>query len=138
MHTLQAEKFSYRLSVKETDIDEFCHVNNVVYLRWVQEVSTAHWYQVASPDVRLLYTWMIIRHEIDYHCAARLHDELIAYTWLGNYQGARFERFVQICKADTGKVLAEAKTTWCLLDSVKLRPKRIEQDILTVLHNGLN
>jgi len=133
MDTLQAEKFSYKLSVKENDIDEFCHVNNVVYLRWVQEISTAHWYQVASPELRALYSWVVIRHEIDYHCPARLNDELMAYTWLGNYQGARFERFVQICKAGTGKILAEAKTTWCLMDAVKLRPKRIEQDILSLI-----
>ena len=134
MSILTAEKFAYKIIIREADIDEYCHVNNVVYLRWVQEVSTAHWYQVASPELRSLYSWVIIRHEIDYFCQAVLSDDIIAYTWPGEHQGAKIDRYVKLCNATTGKVIAEAKTTWCLLDAKKLRPKRLEQDVLAVLY----
>ena len=134
MNTLTTEKFSYRIKIKENDIDEYCHVNNVVYLRWVQEVSTAYWYSITSPELRSLYALVIVRHEIDYYCPAILSDELIAYSWAGDYQGAKFERYVQLCQAKTGKIIAEAKTTWCLLDAKKLRPKRIEPDVLALLY----
>jgi len=133
MITLAAEKFSYRIKIKETDIDEYCHVNNVVYLRWVQEVSTAHWYHITSPELRSCYSWVIVRHEIDYLCPAILNDEIIAYTWLGEHKGAKIDRYVQLCQAATGKVVTKAKTTWCLLDAKSMRPKRIEQDVLALI-----
>jgi len=134
MITLAAEKFSYKIKIKEADIDEYCHVNNVVYLRWVQEVSTAHWYYVTSPNLRSLYSMVIVRHEIDYLRPAILSDEIIAYSWAGDHKGAKFERYVQLCQVKTGKIIAEAKTTWCLLDAKTLRPKRIDQDVLAVLY----
>src|SRR5687768_4783606 len=110
-----ADKFSHSLRVDEQDIDTLGHVNNVVYLRYVQEVATAHWRQAASPALQEKYMWVVLRHEIDYLRPAFLHDEIIGYTWVGEHQGARFDRFVTLCHAGTGQVLAEAKTTWCLL-----------------------
>ncbi|PIQ22727.1 MAG: acyl-ACP thioesterase, partial [Cytophagales bacterium CG18_big_fil_WC_8_21_14_2_50_42_9] len=83
MITATDEKFSYKIKIKESDIDEYCHVNNVVYLRWVQEVSMAQWYEVTSPELRALYALVIVRHEIDYFSPAILSDEIIAYSWAG-------------------------------------------------------
>ncbi|GEO05011.1 thioesterase [Adhaeribacter aerolatus] len=128
-----AEKFSLAINVQEQDIDELGHVNNVVYLRWVQEVATAHWNHAAPAGLQEMYTWVVIRHEIDYFYPAFLGDNIIGYTWVGEHQGAKFVRFVKLCQAGSGKVLAEAKTTWCLLDAKTKRPRRIEQDVLSIL-----
>ena len=133
MNDSSASKFSYRIQVNPEDIDQNGHVNNVVYLRWVQDVATAHWYHVASPELQQQYGWVIVRHEIDYHRPAFLTDEIIGYTWVGEHQGAKFDRFVDIYNAKTNKLLASAKTTWCMLDGQTLRPKRIEADVLAVL-----
>ena len=126
-------KFSHRLQVSQADIDVMGHVNNVVYLRWVQDVAVAHWYHVASEELQRKYFWVVIRHEIDYYRPAFLTDEIIGYTWVGNYQGAKFDRYVSLYRASSNQLLAEAKTTWCLLDSTTLRPKRIEEDVLSIL-----
>ena len=53
------------VSVLPGDIDEQNHVNNTVYLRWVQDVATAHWRAVASPDAQESIGWVVLRHEID-------------------------------------------------------------------------
>ena len=42
------ERFELRIQIQPDDIDELGHVNNVVYLRWVQDVATAHW-RAAAP-----------------------------------------------------------------------------------------
>jgi len=126
-------KFSHQIKVQESDIDELGHVNNVVYLRWVQEVATAHWYHAASAKLQETYSWVVIRHEIDYYQPAFLADEIIGYTWVGEHLGAKFERYVQLFRAGSDKPLAEAKTTWCLLDAKTFRPRRIEQDVLEIL-----
>jgi acyl-CoA thioester hydrolase len=125
--------FEYRLSVTKADIDELGHTNNVVYLRWVQEAAAAHWNHIAGSELNQRYVWVVVRHEIDYLQPAFLNDAIIAYTWVGEHTGAKSERYVDICNAATGKKLAAAKTTWCLLDAVTLRPRRIEEDIRSVL-----
>jgi len=125
--------FQLSISVQKNDIDEMGHVNNVVYLRWVQEVAAAHWNFVASPELQAKYSWVVLRHEIDYRLPAFLEDKIIGSTWVGEYHGARFERFVKLCHAGNNKVVAEAKTMWCLLDSRTMKPKRIDEDILQLL-----
>ncbi len=128
--------FSLPISIHANDIDELGHVNNVVYLRWVQEVAAAHWNFVASAELRKKYSWVVLRHEIDYRLPVFLEDKIIGSTWVGDYHGARFERFVKLCHAGSDKVVAEAKTMWCLLDGVTMKPKRIEEEILELLQRA--
>lgn len=133
MKKTENHKFSLAIKVQEKDIDELGHVNNVVYLRWVQYVATAHWNAAAPDSLKEIYTWVVIRHEIDYYAPAFLGNDLIAYTWVGEHHGAKFDRFVKLCLASNQKILAEAKTTWCLLDAKTRRPRRVEQDVLSIL-----
>lgn len=129
--------FRLPISVQESDIDVMGHVNNVVYLRWVQEVAAAHWNFVASRELQKKYSWVVLRHEIDYRLPVFLEDKIIGSTWVGNYHGSRFERFVKLYHADTDKVAAEAKTMWCLLDGITMKPKRIDEEILQLLRLAL-
>jgi acyl-CoA thioester hydrolase len=123
--------FQLIFSVKPSDIDDMGHVNNVVYVRWVQEMAAAHWNHSASPDLKAKYSWVVLRHEIDYKSPAFLHDEIAGLTWVGDHSGARFDRFVKLMTGS--KILAEAKTTWCLLDAKSLRPIRIPEVITSLL-----
>jgi acyl-CoA thioester hydrolase len=133
METNNPAKFSHRIPVQPADIDTMGHVNNVVYLRWVQEVATAHWNHTAPENLKKLYLWVVLRHEIDYLRPAFITDEIHGLTWVGEHQGAKFDRFVNLYRAGTDQLLAKAKTTWCLLDAITMRPKRIDQDVLAIL-----
>jgi acyl-CoA thioester hydrolase len=123
--------FQHKIEVKAADIDDLGHVNNVVYIRWVQEVAAAHWEHSAPAALKLKYAWVVLRHEIDYKNPAFLNDELTGLTWVGAHSGPKFDRFVNI-QSDK-KVLAEAKTIWCLLDAKSFKPIRIPQEILDLL-----
>ena len=125
--------FSKEIKVTDADIDELGHVNNVVYLRWVQEVSAAHWAHVASQTLQEKYLWVVLRHEIDFHKPAFKEDTVTGCTWVGEHHGPKFERFVSLYRTGTTEALASAKTTWCLLDARTMRPKRIEQEVLELL-----
>lgn len=124
--------FSIAIKVQPSDIDDLDHVNNVVYLRWVQDVAAAHWDKIASAEMKGKYLWVVLRHEIDYKNSAVLGDELIAKTWVSSCEGVRSVRNVKLHQALNGKLIAEAKTTWCLLDAQTMRPKRIEDDIISI------
>lgn len=123
--------YQHKIRVTKEDIDDLGHVNNVVYVRWVQEVAAAHWEHSASTELKTKYAWVVLRHEIDYKNPAFLKDEITGLTWVGEHSGARFDRFVRIQCGE--KVLAEAKTTWCLLDGKSFRPIRIPEEILSLL-----
>ena len=123
--------YLHKIKVRGDDIDDLGHVNNVVYVRWVQEVAAAHWEHSAPLELKSKYAWVVLRHEIEYKNPAFLNDDITGLTWVGEHNGARFDRYVKI-QCDN-RVLAEAKTTWCLLDAKSFRPIRIPDEILQLL-----
>jgi acyl-CoA thioester hydrolase len=124
--------YQHQITVQPEDIDALGHVNNVVYVRWVQEAAEAHWLAWAPDAVRQKYNWVVLRHEIDYLRPALLGQTLIASTWVDSFSGVRSDRMVQLTHAETGVILAKAKTTWCLIDAQTARPRCIENDITDV------
>jgi acyl-CoA thioester hydrolase len=85
-----------RVSVVPADIDEQNHVNNTIYLRWVQDVAIAHWKSLAGAEARAAIGWVVLRHEIDYKLPANLGDEILLRTWVGKASRLTFERFTEI------------------------------------------
>jgi len=116
------EPFDLPLSVQPDDIDELGHVNNVVYLRWVQDAVVAHWQATAPPEDQAALLWVVVRHEIDYLRAARPGEAIVARTWVGTTVDGNFERHTEIRRARNQKVLARARTLWCPIDRTTGRP----------------
>lgn len=126
------KNYRHDILVQDADIDALGHVNNVVYLRWAQDAAEAHWSRLASPVERSALAWVVLRHEIDYKQAAKPGDAVYALTWVGETEGVRSVRHVQILR-EPGILLAEARTTWVLVDALTQRPKRIGPDVLDML-----
>ncbi len=116
--------------VTPADIDVMGHVNNVAYVRWVQEVAEAHWYARAPRDMQEQLLWVVLRHEIDYKHEAHLGDSIRACTWVGQATRARFERFTELRRVSDGKVLARARTVWCPIDAHTRRPAGVSAELL--------
>ncbi len=122
------ERYELPIRVLPDDIDELGHVNNVVYLRWVQDIAVAHWRHLATPEQQQALIWVVIRHEIDYKHPAMAGDELVARTWVGVASRRTFERHTEIARAD-GRLLARARTLWCPLDPATHRPVSVDDDV---------
>lgn len=110
------------------DIDELGHVNNIVYLRWVQDAATAHWQAVARAEDIARYVWVVTRHEIDYRRPTLAGEPLTLTTWVGTPRGARFDRHVEIIGAD-GQLRAQALTIWALIEQATGRAVRVPADV---------
>jgi acyl-CoA thioester hydrolase len=128
------KKFRHPLQIFSADIDTLGHVNNVVYLRWVQEAAEAHWNSLTSIAERAELAWVVIRHEIDYYQSTKLTDELYALTWVESSEGVKSIRIVEIFN-QSDKSLAKARTTWCLIDAKTQRPKRISEEVKALFSN---
>ena len=121
--------FQKQITATEDDIDELGHVNNAVWVRWIQDMATAHWYAVAPPAHVDAYIWVVIRHEIDYLRAVLPGETVTGRTWVGEApKGARFDRHVEFLGAD-GKVRVKAKTTWAIIDKGTGRPLRVPPEV---------
>lgn len=112
-----------------TDFDEMGHVNNAVWVRWIQDVATAHWMAVATPEQIAAYVWVVTRHEIDYPANVGPGEPVHARTWISDVpKGARYDRNMEFTD-DAGRVLVRAKTTWALIDRAKGRIVRVPAEI---------
>ena len=123
-------KFSHSFRVAAGDIDEQGHVNNVAYVRWVQEVAVAHWNDAVDAETREALTWMLTRHEIDFLKQTFENDEVTAATWVGKATRVTCERFTEITRG--ADVLIRARSVWCLIGRTGLKPARIPDKIRAI------
>ncbi len=120
---------SYTFKVQPQDIDQLNHVNNVIFVQWIQDAAVSHWNKVDADDIKEKFVWVIVRHEIDYRHPAKLNDEIFVKTWVLNAKGVSSERRVQFFRKDDMKLLVESKTTWCMVDAETHRPVRITDEV---------
>ena len=122
--------FELSFTARPEHIDELGHVNNAVWVQWIQQVAVAHWEAVAEPKHKDAYFWVVVRHEIDYLRPAHEGDAVTARTWVADApQGARFDRFVEFTGAD-GKTCVRAKTQWAIIDKALARPIRVPPEVI--------
>ena len=126
---MTVEIFTQRFPVDASDIDELGHVNNIVYLRWVQDVAIAHWKAAATAEQLKNILWVVRRHEIEYKQAAHLGDAIIAATWVGGASELIFERHTEILLSPDRKLLAKARTLWIPINSNTGRLMRVDGDV---------
>jgi acyl-CoA thioester hydrolase len=126
-----ATRYTLAITVPDEDIDRQDHVNNVAFVRYVQDVAVAHWRAVAPSDVQAAFTWVVRRHEIEYLRPAFAGEELLLRTWVGRPSGATWERFTEVWRAGEEKPLVTARTVWVLLDAATGRPRRVDAALVS-------
>jgi acyl-CoA thioester hydrolase len=121
--------FALSITARPEDIDELGHVNNAVWVRWIQEMATAHWQAIAPQDAIDRYIWVVTRHEIDYRGNIGAGDTVTGHTWISEPpRGARFWRNVRFTGPD-GAIKVDARTNWAIIERASGRPVRVPADL---------
>ena len=121
--------FTRDFTAQAQHIDELGHVNNAVWVQWIQEVAVAHWQAAAPEDLVERYIWVVTRHEIDYLRPLTEGETVTARTWVGAApRGARLDRHMEFVNAG-GKPCVRAVTSWAMIDRQSGRPMRIRDDV---------
>ena len=121
--------FTLPFTATPADIDELGHVNNAVWVRWIQDMATAHWNAVAAPEHIAAYIWVVTRHEIDYRGNIGPDESVTGRTWIETQpKGAQFDRRVDFLDAK-GKVIVSANSTWAMLDKASGRLVRVREAV---------
>ena len=123
------ERYELPLAIRPDDIDELGHVNNVVYVRWIQDAAVAHWQARASRQDREARVWVVTRHEIDYKGPALPEDRLVARTWVGKASRLTFQRHTEIVRLPEEETLVRARSVWVPLDPGTMRPAAVRDEV---------
>ena len=131
-----AAPFSVSFTALPEHIDELGHVNNAVWVQWMEQIATRHWETVAAPAHVADYVWVVTRHEIDYCGNVREGESVTATTFIPDLpHGARFDRRVDFTNAE-GKVIVSARTTWAMIEKASGRLVRVPADMVTLFYTG--
>jgi acyl-CoA thioester hydrolase len=110
-------------------IDENGHVNNGVWVRWMEDLATAHWLRDARPEDVAAYAWVVTRHEIDYRGNVSLGEQVTGTTEIREGpSGARFDRHFTFANA-VGKAIVRAKTTWAMVERQGFKVTRVPPEV---------
>jgi acyl-CoA thioester hydrolase len=125
--TMVNEAYHHPIGIVPDDIDHMGHVNNSVYLKWVQEAVVRYWEKVAPPEAVARHLWIALSHEINYRRPTFLDDLVVADVIADKVEGAK-AFFTTVIKRGE-EVLAEVRSSWCCLDAVSRRPVRLAREI---------
>ncbi|PWG03033.1 acyl-CoA thioesterase [Sphingosinicella humi] len=120
--------FRHPIQIAAADIDDMGHVNNAVYLRWVQEAVVGYWRKTAPAESVAAHLWVALKHEISYRRPTFLNDVVVADVVAEQVKGARAFFSTIIRRGED--VLAEVKSCWCCLDAATGRPARLAQAVV--------
>lgn len=124
------KRFERIFSASPSDIDELGHVNNAVWVRWIQDIATEHWSKTADPAHVDAYIWVVVRHEIDYRGNIGPGEKVTARTWIEKPpRGARFDRRVDFLN-DAGRVIVSANSSWAMLDKADRKLMRVPAEVV--------
>ena len=119
--------YHHPIGILPGDIDHMGHVNNSVYLKWVQDAVVRYWESLAPPEAVARHLWVALSHEIKYRRPAFLDDVVVADVIANKVEGAK-ALFTTVIKRGE-EVVAEVTSSWCCLDAVTRRPARLARDI---------
>jgi len=119
--------FKHTINVGLEDLDELNHVNNVVYISYLQEAAIAHWLNSVSKETVDGIRWVVRKHEIEYFKAAFEKDILVVSTWISEYTQISSVRQYEIKRGN--ELLLKATTLWIALNAKTLKPARVPKYI---------
>lgn len=121
--------FEYNIEVPASAIDQLNHVNNVIYLQWVQDVAEKHWIAKTPASIRDKFGWVVLDHFIQYKHPSFFGEKLLLKTWIESYGNIKSERRTEIFRSSDQKIIAKARTTWCFVDLKNNKPTRITAEV---------
>ena len=121
--------FRHPVAIQPADIDQMGHVNNAVYLQWVQEAVVDYWNSVAPQSAVAEHLWVALKHEIIYLRPTFLQDKVVAEVIAEKVEGAR--AFFRTIVRRGDDVLSEISSCWCCLDAATRRPARLAREIVS-------
>jgi acyl-CoA thioester hydrolase len=125
----------FDIEVSANDVDRNGHVNNVVYIQWMQDAAIAHarasGCTKASEAVGA--TWVVRTHHVEYLSPAFAGDKISVLTWPSNFQRVRSLRKYKFIRAKDRALIVRAETDWVFVNVKTGKPQSIPDEVKNTL-----
>lgn len=120
------------VEVTRDDLDELNHVNNVVYMRWMEKAARRGSADAGWPTERYfqegLGAWVVRKHWIEYLRDCKLGDTVEIYTWVQDFHlSVSLRRYAMKVN---GKLCCVAATEWVYIDLKTRRTSELPEAVL--------
>ena len=121
------------ITIPQSVIDENGHVNNVVYVQWMQDIAVEHYASIGGieaqgPDA----TWVVREHKVEYLLPAFAGEEIEIRTWVENARRVRSLRKYEFVRKSDGRILVKGETDWVFVDAKSGVPLSIPANVTAV------
>ena len=132
--------YRHHFTVPESAVDQNGHVNNVVYVQWMQDVAVLHFESSGGSNVmhEINATWVARSHHIEYLKPVYAGDEVIAMTWVEGFRRVRSLRRYRFLRRSDNTLLAQGETDWVFVDIATGRPRKVPDEITRLLPSELD
>jgi acyl-CoA thioester hydrolase len=126
--------YTDEFTVPATAVDRNGHVNNVMYVQWMQDVAVRHYDAIGgtAPTQAAGATWVVREHRIEYLRPAFAGEQIVVQTWVVDIRRARSLRRYRFVRKSDGRLLVRGETDWVLIDVATGRPRKIPEEIASV------
>ena len=123
--------YSKNFLIPKSAIDENGHVNNVEYVRWMQDIAIEHYAAIGGVNLMQLSgaTWVVREHKIEYLLPAFAGEEIEIRTWVENVRRVRSLRKYEFVRKSDGKLLVQGETDWVFVDAKTGMPLAIPPEV---------
>ncbi len=133
MNDLLSPLFEFEHTVEQDEIDALGHVNNLAYLKWMQDAAVAHSAACGWPTKRYLEVgagWVVRSHGIEYRSSAMRGDAIVVRTWVADFKKVTSRRRYDIVRPADDALLATAETNWVFIGFEHRVPRRIPAEVI--------
>ena len=124
--------FTYTITVPQSAIDGYGHVNNVIFLQWMQDAAFRHPESIPEFKQPENTGWFIREHRIEYLNSAYLGDEIEVRTWIAELKRVRGRRKYEFIRKADGKVIVKGESEWVFVELTTGSPIAIPAEILAL------
>ena len=128
--------YSKTITVPKEVIDGNGHVNNVVYVQWMQDIAVEHYSSIGGVKAQgPESTWVIREHKIEYFLPAFEGEVIEIRTWVENVRRVRSLRKYEFVRKSDNKVLVKGETDWVFVNVKMGRPQAVPEEVIKVFQN---
>ncbi len=131
--TYQNRVYARSFVIPNDVIDENGHVNNVVYVQWMQDIAVEHYTAIGGIEAQGEgAAWFIRAHRIEYFLPAFAGEEIEIRTWVENIRRVRSLRKYEFVRKSDEKTLVKGETDWIFVDAKTGAPRAIPEEVSKV------
>jgi len=128
---IMPQVYQYPLKVPSSAVDINGHVNNLEYLRWMQEAAVSHSdiQGCTRATIEAGATWVVRTHHVEYLRPAFNGENIVVFTWVSNFRRVQSLRKYKVMRLEDKALLVEGETDWVFVDARTGRLRSIPRHV---------